>query len=102
MKVLEFMVGVKKGSCGKVLEKKEIVYIFFKRMVKSSVVEGRIKHPSKVRFSTGVPGKLHIVTEMVSMVQRKKEFWTVLSITSEEQKLCSATNKVRENLLFKR
>ena len=99
MKVLEFMVGVKKGSCGKVLEKREILYIFFKRMVKSSVVEGRIKHPSKVRFSTG---KLHIVTEMVSMVQRKKEFWTVLSITSEEQKLCSATNKVRENLLFKR
>ena len=47
-------------------------------MAKSSAVEGRIKHPSKVIFST-LPGKLHIVTEMVSMVQRKKEFWTVLN-----------------------
>ena len=59
-------------------------------MAKSSAAEGRIKHPSKVIFST-LPGKLHIVAEMVSMVQRKKEFCIVLSIMSEEQKLCSAT-----------
>ena len=63
------MVGVKKGSCCKVLEKKEI-YIFFKRMAKSSAAEGRINHPSKVIFST-LPGKLHFVAEMVSTVQRE-------------------------------
>ena len=80
----------KKGLVAKSWKKKKIVYIFFTRMAKSSAVEGRIKHPSKVIFST-LPGKLHIVTEMVSMVQRKKEFWTVLSIMSEEQKLFSAT-----------
>ena len=61
------------------LGKKEM-YIFFKRIAKPSAAEGRIKHPYKVIFST-LPGKLHVVAEIVSMVQRKKEFWTVLSIT---------------------
>ena len=44
--------------------------------------------PSKVIFST-LPGKLHIVAEMVSKVQREKEFWMLFGIMSEEQKLCS-------------
>ena len=44
--------------------------------------------PSKVTFST-LPGKLHIVAEMVSKVQREKEFWMLFSIMSKEQKLCS-------------
>ena len=43
--------------------------------------------PSKVIFST-LPGKLHIVAEMVSKVQRE-EFWMLLRIMSKEQKLCS-------------
>ena len=43
--------------------------------------------PSKVIFST-LPGKLHIVAEMVSKVQREK-FWMLFRIVSEEQKLCS-------------
>ena len=33
---------------------------------------------------------------MVSIVQREKEFWTVFSIMSEEQKLCSPTQGKRE------
>ena len=33
---------------------------------------------------------------MVSIVQRVKEFWTVFSIMSEEQKLCSPTQGKRE------
>ena len=44
--------------------------------------------PSKVIFIT-LPGKLHIVAEMVSKVQRKIEFWMLFGIVSEEQKLCS-------------
>ena len=44
--------------------------------------------PSKVIFST-LPRKLHIVAEMVSKVQREKEFWLLFGIMSEEQKLCS-------------
>ena len=67
MRILEFMVGVKKGSCSKVLEKKKRNIFFFKRMAKFNAAEGRIKHPSKVIFST-LPGKLHIVAEMVSIV----------------------------------
>ena len=59
-------------------------------MAKSSAEESRIKSPSKVIFST-LRGKLHIVAEMVSIVQREKEFWTVFSIISGEQKLCSPT-----------
>ena len=43
--------------------------------------------PSKVIFST-LPGKLHIVAEMVSKVQCE-EFWMLFRIMSEEQKLCS-------------
>ena len=43
--------------------------------------------PSKVIFST-LPGKLNIVAEMVSKVQRE-EFWMLFRIMSEEQKLCS-------------
>ena len=43
---------------------------------------------SKVIFST-LPGKLHIVAEMVSKVQREKEFWMLFRIMSEEQELCS-------------
>ena len=39
-------------------------------------------------FST-LPGKLHIVAEMVSKVQREKEVWMLVGIMSEEQKLCS-------------
>ena len=42
---------------------------------------------SKVIFST-LPGKLHIVAEMVSKVQRV-EFLMLFRIMSEEQKLCS-------------
>ena len=59
-------------------------------MAKSSAAESRIKRPSKVIFST-LRGKLHIVAEIVSIVQGGKEFWTVFSIMSEEQKLCSPT-----------
>ena len=44
--------------------------------------------PSKAIFST-LPGKLHNVAEMVSKVQRVKEFWMLFGIMSEEQKLCS-------------
>ena len=44
--------------------------------------------PSKVIFNT-LPGKLHIVAEMVSEVQREKDFWMLFRIMSEEQKLCS-------------
>ena len=44
--------------------------------------------PSKVIFST-LPGKLHIVAEMVSKVQREKEFWMLFGIMSEEQNPCS-------------
>ena len=33
---------------------------------------------------------------MVSIVQREKEFWTVFSIMSEEQKLYSPTQGKRE------
>ena len=43
--------------------------------------------PSKVIFST-LPGKLHIVAEMVSKVQCE-EFWMLFRIMSEEQELCS-------------
>ena len=43
---------------------------------------------SKVIFST-LPGKLHIVAEMVSKVEREKEFWMLSRIMSEEQELCS-------------
>ena len=43
--------------------------------------------PSKVIFST-LPGKLHIVAEMVSKGQLE-EFWMLFRIMSEEQKLCS-------------
>ena len=41
MKILEFMVGVKKGLVAKSWKKQEI-YFFFKRMAKSSAAEGRI------------------------------------------------------------
>ena len=51
--------------------------------------------PSKVIFST-LPGKLHIVAEMVSKVQREKEFWMLFGIVSEEQKLCSPIQGKRE------
>ena len=45
--------------------------------------------PSKVIFST-LPGKLHIVAEMVSKVQREREPGCYLALSwSEEQKLCS-------------
>ena len=44
--------------------------------------------PSKAIFST-LPGKLHIVTKMVSKVESEKEFWMLFGIMSEEQKLCS-------------
>ena len=43
---------------------------------------------SKAIFSI-LPGKLHIVAEMVSKVQREKEFWMLFGNMSEEQKLCS-------------
>ena len=54
--------------------------------------------PSKVIFSR-LPGKLHIVPEMVSKVQREKEFWMLFRTMSEEQKLCSPI-KVRENFVI--
>ena len=64
--------------------------LFLKRMAKFSAAEVRIKHPSKVIFRA-LPGQLHIVAELVSIVQFEKEFWTLFSITSEERKLCSQT-----------
>ena len=87
MKILEFMVGVKKGSCFKVLQKKK--YFFRERENLALYQFMKVEfEPSKVIFST-LPGKLHIVAEMVSKVQRKKEFWMLFGIVSEEQKLCS-------------
>ena len=44
--------------------------------------------PFEVIFSM-LRGKLHIVAEMVSKVQREKEFGMLFGIMSEEQKLCS-------------
>ena len=44
--------------------------------------------PSKEIFSM-LPGKLHIVAEMVSNDQREKEFWMLFGNMSEEQKLSS-------------
>ena len=83
------MVGVKKGSCYKVLEKKEIFFSLLKRKAKSSSFNMKVEfEPSKVIFRT-LPGKLHIVAEMVSKVQREKEFWVLFGIMSKEQKLCS-------------
>ena len=40
--------------------------------------------PSKVIFTT-LPGKLPIVAEMISKVQREKEFWMLFRIISETE-----------------
>ena len=48
------------------LGKKEIFFFrYLSEWQNLALSEGRIKHPSKVIFST-LPGKLHIVAEMVS------------------------------------
>ena len=90
MKILEFMVGVKKGSCCKVLQKKKYFFRYLSERENLALYQFmKVEfEPSKVIFST-LPGKLHIVAEMVSKVQRDKEFWMLFGIMSEEQKLCS-------------
>ena len=42
MKIIEFMVGVKKGLVAILGKKKKEIQIFYKRMAKSSAAEGRI------------------------------------------------------------
>ena len=84
------MVGVKKGSCCKVLQKKKYFFRYLSERENLALYQFmKVEfEPSKVIFST-LPGKLHIVAEMVSKVQRDKEFWMLFGIMSEEQKLCS-------------
>ena len=87
MKTIEFMVGVKKGSCCKSWKKKKYFFSFLKRRQNLALYEGRIRTLQSNNYSV-LPGKLHIVAEMVSKVQRE-EFWMLFRIISEEQKLCS-------------
>ena len=81
------MVGVKKGSCCKVLEKEKYFFRHLSERQNLALYEGRIRTlQSNIQYVTWY---LHIVAEMVSKVQRKKEFWMLIRIMSEEKKLCS-------------
>ena len=43
MKIIEFMVGVKKGSCCKVLEKKKYFFRYLSERQNLALYEGRIR-----------------------------------------------------------
>ena len=72
---------LKKGLVAKVLEKKKYFFLLIKQKAKSSALWR--SNSMQVIFST-LPGKLHIVAEMVLKVQRE-EFWRLFRIMSEEQ-----------------
>ena len=87
MKILEFMVGVKKGSWCKSWKKKKHFFRFLSERQNLALYEGRIRTLQSNDYSV-LPGKLHIVAEMVSKVQLE-QFWMLFRIMSEGQKLSS-------------